>query len=112
MYFSSGYAFRIAGSLILRPNLLLIETIGKPIYFDAASLLYFPGNLQLGLHLRTNGSMCLSGQYTFRNNLRIGYAAEYFVLQDISKYQLGTYEFFVGYDFNLYRRKNIRTNYF
>ena len=112
MYLSGGYAFKIAGNLILRPNLLVVKTIGKPVYFDAAALLYFPGNLQAGIHLRSNGSMCLSGQYTFRNNLRIGYAAEYFVLPDISKYQMGTYEFFVGYDFNLYRRKNIRTNYF
>jgi hypothetical protein len=111
MYLSGGYAFK-AGSYIIRPNLLVVETIGKPVYFDAAALLYFPGNLQAGLHLRSNGAMCVSGQYTFRNNLRIGYAAEYFIIPDISKYQLGTYEFFVGYDFNLYRRKNIRTNYF
>ncbi len=112
MYLAGGYAFKLAGDLIIRPNLLVVETIGKPVYFDAAALLYFPGNLQAGLNLRTNGSICLSGQYTFRNNMRIGYAAEYFVIPDISKYQLGTYEFFVGYDFNLYRRKNIRTNYF
>jgi len=112
MYLSGGYSFKLAGSLILRPNLLVVQTIGKPTYFDAAGLLYFPGNLQAGLHLRTNGSMCITGQYTFRNNIRVGYAADYFVIQDIRKYQLGTYEFFIGYDFNMYRRKNIRTNYF
>jgi type IX secretion system PorP/SprF family membrane protein len=112
MYLSGGYAFKLVKGLILRPNLLFVGTVGKPVYFDAAAILYFPGNLQAGLNVRSNGAMCLSGQYTFRNNIRIGYAAEYFLIPDIRKYQLGTYEFFVGYDFNLYRRKNIRTNYF
>ena len=112
MYLAGGYAFKLARSLVLRPNLLVVASAGKPVFFDAAALLYFPGNLQAGLNLRSNGAMCLSGQYTFRNNLRIGYAAEYFLLPDIHKYQMGTYEFFVGYDFNLYRRKNTRNNYF
>jgi len=112
MYLSTGYAFKLKRDLILRPNLLAVVTVGKPVFFDVAAILYFPGNLQAGINLRTNGAMCLTGQYTFRNNLRIGYAAEYFIFPDIHKYQLGTYEFFVGYDFNLYRRKNVRTNYF
>ncbi len=112
MYLSGGYAFKLTKDLIIRPNLLFVATLGKPLYADAAAILYFPGNLQVGLNLRSNGAMVLSGQYTFRNNLRIGYASEYFIIPDISKYQMGSYEFFVGYDFNLYRRKNIRTNYF
>ena len=112
MYLAGGYAFKLVKGLVLRPNLLFVASIGRPVYFDAAAVLYFPGNLQAGLNLRSNGAMCLSGQYTFRNNLRIGYAAEYFLVPDIRKYQIGTYEFFVGYDFNLYRRKNVRTNYF
>jgi hypothetical protein len=112
MYLAGGYAFKLVRDLVLRPNLLAVVTVGKPVFFDASAIVYFPGNLQAGMNLRSNGAMCLTGQYTFRNNLRIGYAAEYFVFPDIHKYQLGTYEFFVGYDFNLYRRKNIRTNYF
>jgi type IX secretion system PorP/SprF family membrane protein len=113
LYLASGYAFKLANKgLILRPNLLIVATVGKPVYFDAAAILYFPGNLQAGLNLRSNGAICFSGQYTFNNNLRIGYASEYFIIPDIRKYQMGSYEFFVGYDFNLYRRKNVRTNYF
>lgn len=112
MYLSGGYAFKLTKDFILRPNLLIAATVGKPVYFDAAAVLYFPGNLQAGLNIRSNGAVCFSGQYTFNNNLRIGYASEYFLIPDISKYQMGSYEFFVGYDFNLYRRKNIRTNYF
>lgn len=112
IYLSGGYVFRLPGMVMLRPNLLVVETIGKQLYFDASALLYLPGDLQFGLNVRSNGAICVSGQYTFKNNIRIGYASEYHVIQDIRRFQLGTYEFMVGYDFNLYRKKNTRPYYF
>jgi type IX secretion system PorP/SprF family membrane protein len=111
-YLSSGYVFRLPLSMLIRPNLLVVGTIGKPVYFDASALLYFPGNLQLGLNLRSNGSTCMSAQFTFRNNLRIGFAADYALIQDIKKFQAGTYEIMIGYDYNVYRKKAYRPNYF
>lgn len=111
-YLSGSYVFKLPGDIHLRPNLMLVGTVGKGIYFDAAAIVYLPSNLQLGLNLRSNGTVCFSAQYTFGNNVRIGYASDYALVSDIRKYQLGTYEFIVGYDFNLYRRKNLRTNYF
>ncbi|HBY51235.1 MAG TPA: hypothetical protein DEH15_02070 [Marinilabiliales bacterium] len=76
-----------------------------------AAVVYLPNNLQFGLNLRTNGSSCFSGQYTFSNNLRIGFAADYAIFQDIRKFQVGTYELLVGYDFNIYRKTG-RPSYF
>jgi len=111
-YLSSGYIFKLPKSIRLRPNLLVVGTKGKPLYFDAAAVMYFPSDFQVGLNLRSNGVMCFSGQYTFKNNLRLGYAAEFFIFTDIRKYQFGTYEFMVGYDFNLYRKKYVKPNYF
>lgn len=110
-YLTSGYIFRMPLSILLRPNILVVGTVGKPVYFDLGALAYFPINLQLGVNLRSNGSTCLSGQYTFSNNIRIGFAADYAIFQDIRKFQFGTYEILVGYDFNLYRKSN-RPSYF
>jgi len=112
IYLAGGYVFKLPNTIMLRPNLLVVATIGKQVYFDASAIIYLPGDLQFGLNLRSNGAICISGQYTFRNNVRIGYASEYHVIQDIRKYQLGTYEIMVGYDFNLYRKKNTRPYYF
>ena len=112
MYLSGGYVFKLAGNMRLRPNLLLIGTIGKPLYADAAAVLYMPENLQFGANFRSNGSFCISGQYTFANNMRIGFAADYAIFQDIRKFQIGTYEILVGYDFNLYKRKYTKPHYF
>jgi len=112
VYLTGGYVFRLPKSVRIRPNLLIVGTVGKPVYLDAAGIVYLPSDLQLGLNLRSNGDICFSGQYTFSNGLRIGYAADYAIIQDIRKWQVGTYEILVGYDFNLYRKKNVKPNYF
>jgi type IX secretion system PorP/SprF family membrane protein len=112
IYLSGGYVIKLPSTIMVRPNMLVVATVGKQVYFDASAIIYLPGDLQFGLNLRSNGAMCLSGQYTFKNNIRIGYASEYHVIEDIRKYQLGSYEIMVGYDFNLYRKKNTRPYYF
>ena len=112
VYLTGGYVFKLPKSVRIRPNLLVVGTIGKPIGFDAAAVVYLPSDLQLGLNIRSNGEVCFSGQYSMRNGLKIGYAADYALATDIRKYQLGTYEFVVGYEYNLYRKKSSRPNYF
>lgn len=112
VYLAGGYVFKLPSTIMLRPNLLVVATLGKKVYFDASAILYLPGDLQFGINLRSNGAICFTGQYLFKNNLRIGYASEYYVIPDIRKYQLGTYEIMIGYDFNLYRKKYTRPYYF
>ena len=112
MYLSGGYVFKLLKSVRLRPNLLLVGTVGKPVSFDVAAVVYLPSDLQLGINLRSNGEVCFSGQYAMKSGLRIGYAADYALATDIRKYQLGTYEFVVAYEYNLYRKRSSRTNYF
>lgn len=112
IYLSGSYVFKLPGDIRLRPNLLVVGTMGKSVYFDAAALLYLPMNLNFGINVRSNGTVCFSGQYTFANNFKIGYAADYALVSDIRKYQLGTYEFLVGYDFNINRRKSVKPVYF
>ena len=111
-YLAGGYVFKLVNNIQLRANLLAVATIGRPLYFDAAAVLYLPVNLQFGFNIRTNGSTCLSAQYTFRNNLRIGFAADYAIIQDIRKYQFGSYEIVIGYEFNQNKRKSVKPNYF
>jgi type IX secretion system PorP/SprF family membrane protein len=112
IYLNGGYVFSWRKSIRFRPNLLVIGTTGKPVFLDAAALVYLPSNLQFGLNLRSNGSLCVSAQYTFKNSIRIGYAADYAVISDIRKYQLGTYEILIGYDYNIFKRKYTKPNYF
>ena len=111
-YLSGGYVFKLPKSMRIRPNLLFIGTMGKPIYYDASAIMFLPNDLQFGLSARSNGELCFSGQYVLSNGMRMGFAADYAVGQDIRKYQVGTYEIVVGYDFNVYRKKYVKPNYF
>jgi type IX secretion system PorP/SprF family membrane protein len=111
-YLSGGYVFKLPKSVRLRPNLLCVGTVGKQLYFDASAIVYLPNDLQFGISGRSNGELCFFGQYVLSNGMRIGYAADYALGQDIRKYQVGTYEFVVGYDFNIYRKKYVKPNYF
>jgi type IX secretion system PorP/SprF family membrane protein len=110
-YLMGGYMFKLPMGFLLRPNLLVAGTVGKPISFDLATVLYFPTSLQLGINLRSDGSTCLSGQVSLANNIRVGFAADYSLFQDIRKFQVGTYEILVGYDINIYRKTG-KPNYF
>ncbi|MDO9613001.1 MAG: PorP/SprF family type IX secretion system membrane protein [Bacteroidota bacterium] len=112
VFLSAGYVFGFNRTVFLRPNLLIAATIGEPVYADASAIVYLPNDLQFGLNLRTNGTVCFSGQYSFSNNIRIGFAADYAAISDIRKYQIGTYEVLVGYDFNIYKRKYTKPHYF
>lgn len=112
VYLGGSYVFNIGNEVRIRPNALIIATLGKPVYFDVAGLVYFPSNLQMGLNLRSNGAMCLSGQFIFQNHMKIGFASEYALIQDIRKFQVGTYEILVGYEFNVNKRSYSRPNYF
>lgn len=111
-YLGASYVFDVGQEIRFRPNLLVIATVGKPVYFDLAGLVYLPSNLQLGVNFRSNGAMCLSAQYTFQNRMKIGYASEYALVQDIRKFQVGTYEILIGYEFNVTKRRYSRPNYF
>lgn len=112
VYLSGGYVFSLVGAIRFRPNLLMVATLGKPIYADLAGLVYLPIDLQFGINLRSIGDICLSAQYTFRNGIRVGYASNYAVISDIRKFQAGTYEFIVGYEFLTNKRKYTKPSYF
>ena len=112
VYLSGSYVYSLVNNIYFRPNLLMVYTFGKPAYFDIAGLVYLPSNLQLGINLRSTGTVCFSAQYTFSNNIRIGYASDYAVISDIRRFQMGTYEFIIGYDMNFTKRKYSKPNYF
>lgn len=110
-YLAGGYLFRLPFGVQFRPNALIIGSLGKPVSFDLGAVVYLPNNLNLGINARSTGAFCLSAQYAFPNNVKIGFAADYALFQDIKKFQIGTYEIMVSYEFNLYR-KGGRPNYF
>lgn len=112
IYASGGYIFGSPGKVRFRPNLLVAVAKGAPTYADLAAIVYLPPVLQFGTNIRSTGLICFFIQYNLTDRIKLGYAFDYSVTSDIRKYQLGTHEIFVGYDFNVYKRKSSGRNYF
>ena len=112
IYLSGGYVFGSPGRVRFRPNLLVAATKGAPTYADVAAIVYLPPVFQFGVNIRSNGQVCFFSQFNVTDRIKVGYAFDYSVTSDIRKYQLGTHELSVGYDFNIYKRKSTRKNYF
>jgi type IX secretion system PorP/SprF family membrane protein len=98
-YISGEYMLNILNGIRVKPVILLIITVDKPLLFDVGAVSYLPKHLDLGLHVSKNGDFCFSGQYLLNKNIKVGFATDYPVFHDISKYNLGTYELIVGYQF-------------
>lgn len=112
MFLSGGYVFGSEGNVRFRPNVLVALTSGYPTYADFASIVYLPSNLQFGVNVRTTGQVCFFSQYTVLDRIKIGYALDYSITSDIRRFQLGTHEIMIGYDFNIYKRKSLRLSFF
>lgn len=112
VFLSGGYVFGQEGRVRFRPNLMIGATFGKSPYFDVSGIVYLPKALQVGINIRSTGSVCFLSQYVVGDRLKIGYALDYSVTSDIRKFQLGTHEILVGYDFNIYKRKYTKPTYF
>jgi len=112
IYLSGGVVFSLPRDIHLRSNMLVIHTPGKSACVDVSTLVYFPGKLLLGSNFRSDGVVCFLGQYTFRNNIRIGYAVDYPMFADIRRFQFGSGEIVIGYTFNPDKRKYIKPTFF
>ncbi len=110
-YLAGGYVFHLVHNVKFKPAGLITFASGEVPYFDGSATVILPNDLSVGILLRSNGVTCLNASYKLRN-LRFGFASEYALFSDIKKYQLGTYEFYINYEFNFYKRKYVRPVYF
>jgi type IX secretion system PorP/SprF family membrane protein len=113
LYLSAGYVFDLGtGTYVkFKPTMLLRATKSTPLQLDLSANFLIYEKLWLGAMLRTGDAGCLIVQWTFDNNMRIGYAMD-FTFSEIYKHQNGTYEFTLSYDVDFYGRRYIRPKYF
>lgn len=112
IYLSGAYVFGTLRNVRFRPNLLVAATKGQSTYADFAGIIYLPSDLQFGFNFRTTGEVCFFGQYTVLDRIRVGYAIEYSVTNDIRKFQLGSHEIMIEYDFHIAKIKTSKLSFF
>ncbi len=113
LYLNGGYVMPIDpfNYLVFKPTILVRATWGSPLQADVAANFMIREKLWMGVMWRTGSAVCVTGNWMFSNNLRVGFAMDV-TINEINPYQNGTFEFTLGYDIDFFGRSYLRSRYF
>ena len=113
LYLNGGYVMPVDpfNYLVFKPTILVRATWGTPLQADIAANFMIREKLWLGVMWRTNAAICITGNWMFNNNIRVGFAMDV-TYTEINPYQNGTFEFSIGYDIDFFGRSYLRSRYF
>lgn len=112
-YLNGGYVFHLDpfDRVIFKPTAMVRATLGLPLEYDLAANFLLYEKLWLGLMSRSGNALCATSQWMLSNSLRVGFAMD-ITYNEIFPYQMGTYEFTIGYDIDFFGRSYVRAKYF
>lgn len=111
-YLLGGYFFGRQRQVRFKPTAMIKLSLDAPIQADLGANLLFFDKFWIGGMYRTNNVAAVITQFVMMQNIRLGYAVEFPFGREIWKYQMGTHEFRVVYEFDFYKRPNVRRQYF
>ncbi len=111
-YLLGGYFFGRQRQIRFKPTIMVKGALGYRLQADFAANFMFHDKFWLGAMYRTNNTVALVSQFVMMRNIRFGYAIELPFGREIWKYQIGTHEFRVVYEFDFYRRPYVKKQYF
>lgn len=111
-YLIGGYIFGKQRQIRFKPSFMVKGAIGAPVQVDLAANFMFYNKFWIGAMYRTNHTVAAVMQLSVLKNLRIGYAVDYSVAQEFRKYQLGTHEIRLIYEYDFYKRPYTKKRFF
>jgi len=113
VYLNGGYVFQFltGNKLVFKPTAMVRASWGAPVQYDLAANFLIMEKLWVGAMNRSNNAICVTAQWMFNNNMRVGFAMDV-TYNEIFPYQNGTYEFTIGYDVDFFGRSYMRAKYF
>jgi type IX secretion system PorP/SprF family membrane protein len=111
-YFAiAGTVFNLneTGSLKLKPTTFVKVTVGAPIEADLTAMLIIKDKVEVGLMGRTGDALGLLLGYNFTDQLRFGYSFDWSFVNSTGKYNAGSHEVMLRYDFIMKDKGRIRS---
>jgi type IX secretion system PorP/SprF family membrane protein len=102
-----GAVFPVNSRWKIRPTSQVKATIGAPISIDLSVTGIYQDKIWFGSMYRLNAAFGVFAQYQISPSFRIGLASDFSTTQ-IRKYNYGTYEFLLSYDFK-FNKQGIRS---
>lgn len=110
-YLIGGYVMNVNPFVKFKPTVQVKFAYGAPVSIDANASFLFYEKLWLGAMLRPGDAVGALLQYQFTPQFRVGYSYD-FTVSELRKYNNGTHEIMLGYDFNSGKEKIRSPRYF
>ena len=110
-FFTGGFVHDLSQDIKLKPSVLVRWLNGAPVTFDVTLNVILKEQIWAGVMHRFGDSFGILLQYQFHNNFRVGYAFD-LSTTEMGRYNNGTHEIMLGYDFMLSKNKIISPRYF
>jgi type IX secretion system PorP/SprF family membrane protein len=105
----AGTMLKISNSLSFKPTTLIKVTAGAPIQADVTGSFIILDKFLLGAMYRTGDATGALIGFDLTNQLHIGYSFDWSVGVSTAKYNQGSHEILLRYDFMLKNKKQIHT---
>jgi len=105
-----GKAFLINDNLVVKPSTMVRYTGGAPVNVDLNVNFLFNKVFWVGASYRTSNDLILIAEFNITHYLRAGYSYD-LTLGRIQKYNSGSHEIFIGFDFDISKSKTISPRY-
>jgi len=106
-WFIAGTVFPLSESIKLKPTTFLQVTEGAPIVLDLTGMFIFHEKLELGGLFRTGDAVGVLAGYNVNPQFRIGYSFDYSYTNTTFRYNGGSHEIMLRYDFIFKENKKI-----
>jgi len=110
-FLAAGYVFTLDPKFKIKPSTVIKYTDGAPLEFDLNCNFYFYDVFGIGASWRSFDSMDAILEYRINKNLRVGYAYDY-TLTHLGKYNSGSHEVMLNWQFGFKKGKIITPRYF
>jgi type IX secretion system PorP/SprF family membrane protein len=110
-YLMGGYVFTINENMKLKPTVMVKAVTGAPLEADFGAHLLLNETFWIGGSVRTGDSWAIITQFQLTKQMRLGYSYDY-TTTSLNKYNSGTHEITLGYDFSFIKDKIITPRYF
>ncbi len=105
----SGAIFKISENLKLKPTTFIKVTNGAPIEIDITASFLYKERVWLGTMFRTGDAFGVLAGVHITNQLAIGYSFDASFVNKTLRYNAGSHEIMIRYDFVFTDRKKIRS---
>ena len=110
-FFTAGALFDLNENLKFKPSVLSKIVLNAPVSIDLSANFILNDILWLGAAYRVDDSMSFLMHYQLSNQLRVGYAFD-LTESELRKYNNGTHEIMVAFDFRFNKKKVMTPRYF